>query len=93
MGSGNGGGGSTAVVENARTARRRDPRTSFHDGNAIFSSTSSRVRENAQTFTDTNRTAHVGSNLLHSQQGCFPILKRGISDLSGGWQRERERNT
>ena len=52
-------------------------RTSFHDGNAIVSSTSSGVSENTQTFTHTNRTAHVGSNLLHSQD-CFAMMKRDI---------------
>ena len=51
--------------------------TSFHNGNAHFSSASSGVMENTQTFKHTNRTAHVESNLLQSQ-GCFAIMKRGI---------------
>ena len=51
------------------------PRTSFHYSSAIFSSASSTVSKNTQTHT--NRTAHAGSNLLHSQ-GCAAIMKRGI---------------
>ena len=43
-------------------------------GKTPLTATSSTVRENTQTFTHTNRTPHLSSNLLQSP-GCFAIRK------------------
>ena len=45
----------------------------------LFASTSSGIRENTQTFTRTDRTVHLASNLLQSQ-GCFAIRKEVLGD-------------